>query len=710
MKLGSMSGNCYTMAFVAKLFFEGAVYVPSGRSEEERRGFSLSALSSHLAGERGQPLEVKDFESLFDLSYDPDFGESEAFDYIRKSRGISVASSDEAAGLTGRQKMIVQLVQFISTVHYLHYLQYQVGSFIEPVIRSELGGGTVMPQVTLEQIESMRSQLQKGRTCLLLLLEAKQVYGHVVLAYGLQSSASAHYLFVYDSNIQYGSEKRHSVIKVSKDGRVLGMFLVNDRKGLVADSIYDDDSWFSKEASFGLVHLPDSPLQKRNMQELARKAGHADAETAYLVAGGQFLHDLTKQSPEKSSLRQDTLAFVRNIQSIQTSLGQTNIPKEDELSEDATVEQLNQFLKKHADLGIRTAYPFALPRGLSITDTSIEFHARDANRAVVKSTLTLAKDGPVDVIVAAIQKGAALADSEQIATWLKSVRTRIGPTKIQAVVQLAVRKGKMPSGFGSQHSRTTYGPVPVLQKSHLIVGDLVPDRKANVDHQLEISEAALQGGLAAALDKAGLVGHKFWFTYTLIPETWVSDAVERKGYVRLDGAKLDLLGAGGSHSVGRIRLNLQGYSFVRANPFNNRTGVSIDAKSVDVDVKVYSRKELGASEWYVYGDVDGDIDADDGLANVVVSLATLVVDEVFPYVQGLLNDYIRDQLNVYVKLKKQIGVHDASVTTTSLEVNSGEAIVDVDDLTKRLFGVQVPVRMRFWTVKNDRIVIGASYK
>src|SRR5207244_217338 len=147
--------------------------------------------------------------------------------------------------LSDRPAMIVRLVQLVSTVHYLHYLQYQAGSFLETVLKTKGGGAGTGPRISRDEVQSMCRQLAGGKTCLLLMLNTRELFGHVVLVHAITATPDSSYLQVYDSNVQHGTESRPSVLKVSSAGRVLGYFRLEPGGDLKPDPIYDGDSWFS---------------------------------------------------------------------------------------------------------------------------------------------------------------------------------------------------------------------------------------------------------------------------------------------------------------------------------------------------------------------------------------------------------------------------------------------------------------------------------
>lgn len=709
-RLGGMAGNCYTMAFVAKLFFEDARFRPSASGGDDRAGFTLADLSAHLAGDRGASLEVRDFASLHEMSWDPGFGETEAFDFLARQRGIEMGMvADE---LSGKRKMILQLIQVISTVHYLHYMQYQAGSFLEAILRQKMAGAKQVRAVTAREVSAMATQLGRGKSCLLLMLNVDDVYGHVVLAYRIVDTAAARYVLVYDSNVQHGEEKRPSALKISKDGVVEGYYRVEPGGQLTPDGIYDGDSWFSKRDSLAILNLPDLTLNPENRKSLARKTEAAGEETAILLASGQLLKRLTESPPDKTSLRDDLAQFLRNLQSIQATAPGATGQVENRLGPNASVSEINRLLERRADAAIRTAFPYALPKGMALTETRLRLDETDPNRMELATTLTLEKDGPVHRLAGVLQESAALSGYGELAAWIEATRENVGPTKVRATVELELTKQRMPAGL-----QTEFGLMPRVKKSHIVLGDLAPSKRLPTDHQLEISKEALRGGLKTALSRINLVGQEWRFDYILVPARYspsigghqvqLVPEVKRYGRFGLDSVGLDLVeGASG----GRLRLIVAGNAFIAVNPVLADKGVSGVADPVHIDVRIFRGSRQPEAHWSLFATVEGKLAFDDGLFNILARPLTLLATELFPYVRDHVNAYIKDQLSDRVKLVQPIQVRNVKVTTRTLSLDTGAAVVDVDLLAKDLFQSEVPVSVKNFETRRDRVVIGSDYR
>ncbi|MBI4868028.1 MAG: hypothetical protein HY816_13870 [Candidatus Wallbacteria bacterium] len=696
MHLGSIAGNCYTMAFVTKLFFESGEYDAS--DTREPAGFDLKELADHLADSRNGPFRVRGFASLFEMTDTPGFGESEVFDYLSKLHG---AKPEDAPRLAPREKMVVQLVRLVTTIHYLHYLQTQASSFLRPIVESKLQGIPGERRLTRSDIASIQSELDRGRTSLVALFNTAENYGHVVLAHGVQSSRGAHYLFLCDSNTQCRSERRHSVLKVSSVGRVEGLYLRSPDGSLVEDRGYEGQDWWSKKETLCVVQLPAFPLGSADMRALARKALVADEETAYLVAGGALVHEVTMESPDRTSLRESTLGFLRNVGQIQRSLGQEHIAPGDRLDARADVRAINRFLEKYTDLGVRTAWPYALPRGISVGKTRLRLDEADPNRAYLDTRLTLSTGATVDTLTRALSDSAMLRSLGELGPWVQSARNRLGDVRVTAQLELELRKQALPRGW-----KVPYGLMPVPLRTHVVLGDIEPSRKLGVDHQLEISKRALQAGLETAVDAMGLIGKEFKFTYDL--ELLGQKIFSRTSFARIDKLGLDLRGPPTSRSHGVLQLQGDFYVFVRCNPVDGDKGISVAAPGLNVNLHLYRKPSLPRERWHFFGDVASNLKIEDGLGDVVTTILLVLAEKLFPLVKNWLNEYIETKLDEYVTLEEPIGVHDPDLEPKTLFVNSGEALLDVDSLAQRLFQVKSPVTIDEVRVEADRLVLGAS--
>jgi hypothetical protein len=702
--LGGMAGNCYAMAVTAKLFFERAAY----RRDGQPAGFRLEDLAAARAS--GSGFTVNGYDSLHALSDAPDFGEREVFDQLARERDPDPARRPPPLG--GARQQVARLMQVVSTIHYLHYMQFQAGKFLEAVLRQKLSGTGQVQEVTRREIDSLAAHLDGGRTGLLLLLETTEVYGHVVLATRLTRTAGADFVEVYDSNVQHGTETRPSVLKIGRDGKVAGYFRRVAGGALVPHAIYDNDAWFAKADSLAVILLPDASLEDEEGRALAQKIGSADVETAYIMAGGHLLKALTESSPAQSTLQDDVLGFVREVQAVQSSLGRDVVER---LGADAPVEALNRVLAARSDLAIRAAFPHALPPGISLTGTHVRLDPRDANRATVTSTITVAEDGPVDQLAQVVQQGASLAQYARLASWVAAVRGTVGPTRIRAEIEVELTKAELPAG-----GRTRYGLIPYLARSHVVIGDLLPSARMPAQHQLEISEKALQGALDTALTKLGVIDHEWKFEYVLVGERrspgWFGrpivlvPEVRRGGTVRLRKVAVDCAAATIDAALGLVKLDVDTHAFAEVNPFKAGLGVNVTARPAQAWLTMQRDSAAPDGHWTVRSGVDARLVVDDGLHNLLAWALLQLADKGFRFFAGRLNQTIRSRLASYAELVRPFELKDLDVDTRRLRAQLTEGVVDLRLLGRRLFSVEAPVTLTSASARDDRLVLGCDYR
>lgn len=704
MSLGGMAGNCYTMAVVSKLFFERANYKPDVATPS---GFTFEGLAGALAA--SARFDVNAFPSLFEMSNDGSFGEQEAFQHLAREKGIEPGGPLPA--LQGKQLQISRLIQVISTIHYLHYMQYQAGHFLEAVLRLKMKGSEQVQEVTKREMNAFASQLDGGRTCLLLMLGTKEVYGHVILAVRMTRAADADYIECYDNNVQYGSETRPTVLKVLKSGVVAGYFRKEADGKLTPHSIYDGDSWFADRQTLAIMLLPDKSLEDSDGRALARKIASADVETSYLIASGELLKSLTETSPAQETLRAGVLKFVRKVQAVQASLGR-NV--EELLPANASVAALNRVLAARGDIAIRSQFPMALPPGLSLTNTRIQLDPNVEDRATLATTITLEADSPVAGLVTVVEKSAALAQYGQLAEWVKAVRERVGPTRVSAELEMTLLKSEMPVG-----AKTKYGVMPYIQKSHLVIGDLTPGPKLPWEHTFEISEKALQGVLDVLLTKLGVIDYVWAFEYILVPgktftvlgKTYTLTTEQRReGKVRFRKMAVDCIAPTLDAPAGSVGLNVDVSAFIEVNPVRDGKGVNITATPLSGRMTMERPGSAPDGQWTVRSGIQSKLTMDDGTHNLIAYALTQLADKAFPFFATRVNTLIKDKLKDYAVLVKPFGIAYLDVNTKNLNVQLSEGVVDLKLLAKHLFNVDVPATLQSATARADRVVLGANYR
>ncbi len=608
MKLGGMAGNCYTMAFVAKLFFEDARYLPaSGCAADGRRpAISLEALASHLAARRQGKFRVEGRESLFDLTSDPEPAsatdlETRIHDRLRARAGLSTTA---VVPCGDRMEELCEMTRFISAIHYNFYVQRTGQDFLRSVVAGRLAGVRGPATLTLQETDSIKAELARGRTALLCLWNNSIFFGHVILVHGCVSTADADYLICYDNNVQHGEERRHSVVRVARAGEHSIRQFLREPDGALSGG--------AGEACEVLLHLPDLTLAAGQVESLVRIVRHADQETAYLAAGSDFLGNLSQRSPAQAPLVEDLKQFLLNLQAIQTSLGLDGIAPADRIDAEASMDEVNRVLARYADLGVRTAVPYGLPPGLELSGTSLRF--LEPNRARLQTSLSVAPGTSPRQLLEALERGAAVA-GPGLARWLSSLRESAGSERLRADLAVDVSKGPAAGSVlaGLKASGVPYGPVVRLEQAHVVLGELEPDRSLTDPFVFEVSERVLQKGLDSLLARHGLDG------------SWQD--LDDSTRLRLVSARVKLAGAIELHA---------GVELFRAVTSQTR-GLVIQAPDVTARLALWRRPEDAADAWRVNLAFGGRFASRDG----ALGLGNLAVGAYIAFNRGSVGEAMR---------------------------------------------------------------------
>ncbi len=501
MQLGGMSGNCYTMALVSKLFHEDGEFIPPAEGESLGKGVTLDQLASHLRAGRKGKIFVKGYSSLHDMTTDPDPTnpvdlEDRVHERVRRRAGLS-SSNRAPEPLQGRVAAVTEAHQFIQAIHFSFFAQRSGHGFVRSTLAEQLGGKKAPRVITREQAESMKAELRAGRTALLCLWNNSVFFGHVILAYACVETADADYFICYDNNTQYGQETRPTIIRIGKKEHTIREYL-RQNDGTLTGGI--------SEQSEVVLHMPDLTRDPANLSDLEKIVETADNESAFLMASNDFIQSLTTVAPEKSSLLDDTKQFILNLQTIQQTLGLTGIAPEDRIDNDASLTQVNKVLDKYSQIAVRTAAPYGLPPGVKIENTRLQF--RTGTEADVTATIKIEKDTVASKITRALENAGTFA-SKDVARWFGAVRETVGGEPIQARVKMSVSKGAgNRSIFASLGAaKAPYGPVPSLRRAHVVLGDLKPSSKISDPFALEISEGVAEKAVRAALGWHRLMGN-----------------------------------------------------------------------------------------------------------------------------------------------------------------------------------------------------------
>lgn len=695
-RTAGMSGNCYSMAACAKLIFERVTFVPpaEGLADAERRGFPVRELAAHLARGSGR-FTVHDHSSLFDMTNDPAFGETEAMTYVRRNMGLDGGGSP--AALTGRPRAITQAMEMVSTVHYTHYMQVQAPNFLGPAVATMLRGSTA-PEVTRRAVVTIKQQLQRGRTAMVGMWNPAVVFGHVVLAYRVETTPAHDDVYVYDSNVQYGTERAESLLRVARNGSSIQLFRKQPGGAPAADGMYDGDSWYARRETLCLIHLGDDAHEGDNLRALAERLIRPDLTTVYLTSVHGLLASLTEQDPAASSLRDDVRRFLLEVQTAQAAAGDPTILPSQRITTTSGAQEINRLLTAHAELAVRTVVPHALPAGLELSHPTLLLHRTDANLAFLDITLTIRRGSPVRELVRALSSSAMLAGNPALFEWLETAERLVGDLSLTVRLRTLLRKRAMPQGFA-----TRFGLMPEIQGIHAALGDIRSAATPDHPFQVEIARPVLQQALALLLERTGALNRTLSYEFPLTSST------TRTGDANLDAVALDLV-AGAEGQPGKLVFTSRLRTFTRCNPFFADRGVSWTADPLTASFQIYRlrSRNMPANRWYVHGRLDGQLAASDGLGNLATGTLADLVTAAFPALRGRLNAFITEQLAGVARFVDGLQVRDLAVGVTTLSAQTGEAVVDLERLGQGAFCTPFPVEVRQVRVLADRLVLGGA--
>ena len=697
--IAGMSGNCYTLAAVSKLFYEAAEYHPG---ELVNPTIEPEALDDTLrSGRYPQPgFPVRGFPNLYEMSTAPEGVDAEAWmeGWARYQAGLEPAPPAGPEAMN--TEAMTELYQMISTIHYMHYVQFQAGDLLGSAVRQATQGGEAVPQVMAATVEDVKAQLAADKLPLICIFNPRPAvfFGHVVLGYKLVEVPSEGYvdIYVYDSNAQHAGSRRlpgadtdESILRVHDDGRM--ELKARTAVGDIVDlGMYDDDEWFNDGDATVLLVLDDLETDASLRERLADKLAGARENTGYVLAAGDLLERLTTLSPEESPLSQDVAAFVRSAAAV--SGGPT-------LPEGASVEELNAFLAANADQALRTVFPVALPDGLTIEDVALRFDPANPNRGELESTVVLERSASVDAVVEAL-RSSALAGDEGLGDVVAAASEAFEGQVLRLRTRLEISKGAGNERLGR------YGPQAVLRGSHLVVGDIEGGEvAAGEDHRIEIAEAVVQDFVRDLLTRMDIIGERLEHDYE-IPALG-----ERTGYVVVDDVQVVTTEGWVPGARGRLGLRVEYHGFIPV--VSSSRGITLRSRYTTLWLKL--RPGDGRNHVDVRGRISGDHSIRHGLEWVpflgrgVDHALRAFMGALFESVEDRIDEAIEDELDDYIEL---VGsgprFRDLRVDTDEVRLDIETFTVDVQESLARVLGFEageVPVDLTGIEFLDDRVVV-----
>lgn len=704
------AGNCYTMAAVAKLFYEAARYgapVPAGAT----LGFEFGEVAAALRDPSypGAGFPVRGSASLHELSL-PRAGaaaDPEAWMEAQSRYQTGLQAAPAPGEVPPNGASLVKLYQLVTTIHYLHYMQYQGQNFVTAVMRRQLQGDRAAPQVTREALGRMKRMLPRGDLPLLTIFNPRPgvTFGHVVLATRLVDveageGAPAHTdVYVYDSNAQYGDHDYQSVLRVKEDGT---FELLREREGTFEhDARYDGADWFNEPANCQLLVLDDLNRDPALRRVLAEKVENAAEAAAYTQLSGDLLRDLTTRSPSDSPLRADLTRFLLAAQRSNARLGTRPTWRTRDLTEAPSVEELNAYLDDYADRTIRELFPHALPEGLALSGTRLRLDPTDANHAWLWVTITLEPAAPIQRILDAVRESLLLGSDPRLAATIEGLGTAFQGQRVVASLRLSLRKGPAPEGVRAKLG--PYAPVPTLDGSHVVVGDIQPgtyDPEVS-DHRIEVSESLLRSALVRVLRAQGAFATINAGTYQV-------------GWATHNASDFTLQGAGLDCQRGTLVVTGSFGGFLAFNPFWNDYGSAYQSRD-PLAARLSITKGRGRNVFRFAGSAATTVSFRDPVTGLLVDHVTAAANQSLgaslAQLQAGAGNLVTTQLGRWASFANGTSIGFGTPTLSSSNGDLSVAIpvngfdLDVGATLTTLFGQRAPMEVKDLRILADRIVV-----
>ncbi len=733
-QIAGMSGNCYTMAVVAKLFYQAARY-QAQLGQGETRGFDRRELAAALRA-RDFPataFPVRGYASLFELSDARSLSGPEAFmDQASRHRtGLRADPPDETA--PANADSLVELYRVITTIHYLHYIQNQAQSLVGSLLRHARVGADAVPRVQAATIARLKETLPTGELGVLCMFnpDPKVVFGHVVLAYKVVEEEGAPHtdIYVYEDNQVYDRNTPETILRVE---RATGKFEYWEKspRGVPQRQGNGNPGYsFWNPDTMNLLLMPDSNADPAQREELARKLEASDEATAYVQASGDLIGNLTRRPPPgwyrgqgqvppvrdepaqggnperltESSLGNDIRTFVLALQRSNRHLGvRPPFLRGEPLPEDATTAQLNTYLEANTDAVVRNLFPYVLPEGLSLSDTRLRVDETDPNRASLWTTLVIEQRTPIDRILREVESSFLFARDPKVAALVRGASGVFAGEKITLKLRFSLVKGETPAALREKVGR--FAPVPNLDGSHAIIGDLQAGTydPAESDHRIEIAERILARSLTAALRSQGAFT-KQSFSYSVGFADHTSDFTLRSAGLDTQTRSLVLTAGFGG--------------FLGFNPFWDDYGSGYSSRE-PMQARLNVTKATGKNVFRVSASASGQVSFSDGVTSFLIDKAieavNLVLGLFLPQIQTAASGFVSAQLGRFVTFANGTSLTFGRPGVTSrggvvslwLPINAFD--IDVGATITTLFGSRAPMEVKDIRFTTDRLVLLTS--
>ena len=700
--VAKMSGNCYTVSLVTQIFFEHARFhanVPEGKE----KGFKSADIAKALKAQKPEDryFDVYGYKSLLEMTYSNHVHERKLDEWAERMSRQDLGIDPGAPGsqMPKNAKEIIEVYKLITTIHYLHYMQNQAHHFLRNGLDDF--AGKKAPKITLESVAEMSKLCSEGELPLLLIFNPTIPYGHVVLNYKVEDKEENDYYDVYicDSNYQFGKNLDESILRVDKKTGLFSMYTKKASDGTIsASSTYSGSSWFNDKDHSALIVLPNPNDYDEQRAVLADKLEVTGEETGYILAVGDYIKDVTTQSPQESSLFKDTRKLLVAMQKVQINQGVNSTVGT--ISEQSSIKDTNAYLKANTDQAIKTVFPYALPQGIELKDTSLVFDLNNENRAVLQTTVILSRGAEIDRIVEEVSKSTLFAQDNRLGEMVTALNEAFEDEKITATLRFRIEKQSCNISTLGQ-----YAPMPILLASHIIVGDIASSRtNRGGDHYVEISEAVLQKSSKAALQSLGVIGHRenFDYSFSIGNDFFGRKRFTRKGYVQLNDLKPEC-----SYSGLTIAASYSGFAPVASS----NMGVSFSSRRLAGTLRFSRPRGAKKNEFQITSSLRGTQTINAGLGpfdSVLFDVLGSIGEFIFStFLADTVENIIEKSLKDYVVLSggSSIDFNSINFNSSSASARLRPITVDVGASVKKLLGDKMRAEVIDIKTTPDRLIL-----
>lgn len=718
-RVQSMAGNCYTMAYLSRLFHRAGDFRPD---EASPLGVDVEELARSLeSGDpSSRPFPVRGFSGLYQLSSSVGGGGSAESWMAKAARFQAGLNPEPPVGWEDPRARAGQaLYRFLTTTHYLHYVQFQASELLGHLARRVSTGEKAAPRVNREAVSQVRGMLEAGELPILCMFDPRPevFFGHAVLAYQMvevparEEQLAYTDIYVYDSNVQYTlgrSDPRRgqgaSILRIDAEGRTSYHWKDPASGEIQADPIYDHASWMREPENSFVFPFPDLDRSAELGKQLGFKLRNSVEASGYLLAAGDLIRSVTQVSPQESSLAEDLEGFLLSTQASNRHLATRPSWRTRDYRAGSGLEGLNRHLGAYTAKVVETLYPQALPAGVSLKSPKLFFPGTDPNQIRLECSLRIESAKSTREILERLRESALFAGDPRLAKFLESSLELFEGHPIEIRVGFLLTKAANPPARARKLG--PYGLKVRWLASQAVIGkDLgSPPKLEDGVHGIEISEALLQDFVLGLIEAERWIGKDQSFAYS-IPALGA-----RKGRVRIDSLEPFTMGPRPDSRTGWLGVRVRSHGFFGV--LSNARGASIQNGVATLWVRLEARPGE-TTQLEVEAQIRGKHKIELGLWDWIERLLSKAVtgfyQSMLRSLEGKLSRVLTEELDSFLELKSGgPRITGTKVDVSGLQADLNTLSVDIDKSLEKLFPIQageLPVGLKSIGFQEDRIRI-----